>query len=75
MQTMHLVLPVGAFDWDGNPLSEELFRGRLARLRDAMAARNWSGVIVFGDIPENGSLTYATNFAPRLSPAFALLPR
>lgn len=75
IQTMHLALPVGAFDWEGNPLSEEIFRARLEKLRDVMVARDWSGIIVFGDIPQNGVLTYVSNFAPRLSPAFALLPR
>lgn len=74
MQTMHLTLPVGAFGWDNNPLSEDEFRARITALRAIMTARGWAGVIVFGDIPESGMLTYVSNFAPRLSPAFALIP-
>jgi hypothetical protein len=74
MQTMHLALPVGAFGWDNNPLTENEFRARIEALRTIMAARGWAGLIVFGDIPESGLLTYVSNFAPRLSPAFALIP-
>lgn len=74
MQTMHLTLPVGAFGWDDNPLTEDEFRARIAAMRAIMTTRGWAGVIVFGDIPESGLLTYVSNFAPRLSPAFALIP-
>ena len=75
METMHLVLPVGAFDWAGNPMSDQDFHDRLIDIRNLMTERNWSGVVVFGDIPDPGLLTYVSNFAPRLSPAFALIPR
>ncbi|MAF49059.1 MAG: aminopeptidase P family N-terminal domain-containing protein [Rhodospirillales bacterium] len=74
MQTMHLTLPVGAFDWENNPLSEDEFRSRLGALRTVMAEHNWSGLVVFGDIPAPGLLTYVSNFAPRLRCAFALIP-
>ena len=57
-----------------NPLTEVEFRARIEALRAIMTARGWAGVIVFGDIPESGLLTYVSNFAPRLSPAFALIP-
>jgi Xaa-Pro aminopeptidase len=74
MQTMHLTLPVGAFGWDNNPLEEQEFKERITALRAIMTARGWAGLVVFGDIPESGLLTYVSNFAPRLSPAFALIP-
>jgi len=74
MQTMHLTLPVGAFGWDNNPLGEDEFRVRIAAMRAIMTTRGWAGLVVFGDIPESGLLTYVSNFAPRLSPAFALIP-
>lgn len=74
MQTMHLALPVGAFGWDNNPLDEKEFRGRIDAMRAIMERRGWSAIVVFGDIPESGLLTYVSNFAPRLSAAFALIP-
>jgi Xaa-Pro aminopeptidase len=74
MQTMHLTLPVGPYGWDNNPLGETEFRGRIDALRAVMETRGWSGLVVFGDIPESGLLTYVSNFAPRLSAAFALIP-
>jgi Xaa-Pro aminopeptidase len=39
-----------------------------------MAEHYWSGLVVFGDIPAPGLLTYVSNFAPRLRCAFALIP-
>ncbi|NQV56563.1 MAG: M24 family metallopeptidase [Rhodospirillales bacterium] len=75
MQTMHLVLPVGAHDWENNPVPESEFRQRHAAIRQMMSERGWSGVVVFGDIPASGLLGYVSNFAPRLRPAFALIPK
>lgn len=74
MQTMHLTLPVGPFGWENNPLNESDFRDRIEALRSIMETKRWSGIIVFGDIPECGLLTYVSNFAPRLSAAFAFIP-
>ncbi len=74
MQTMHLTLPVGAYDWEDNPLSETEFQSRVSTLRSVMAEKAWGGVIVFGEIHECGLLTYYSNYAPRLSPALTLIP-
>ena len=74
MQSMHLALPVGPFGWENNPLNERVFRDRIDALRVIMKTKSWSGIIVFGDVPEFGLLTYVSNFAPRLSAAFAFIP-
>jgi Xaa-Pro aminopeptidase len=74
MQTMHLTLPVGAFDWQENPLSEIDFQERVGTLRAIMATKGWGGVLVFGEIHECGLLTYYSNYAARLSPALTLIP-
>jgi Xaa-Pro aminopeptidase len=74
MQTMHLTLPVGAFDWEENPLSEADFQERVTTLRAVMAEKGWGAVLVFGEIYECGLLTYYSNYAPRLSPALTLIP-
>lgn len=73
MQTMHQVLPVGAFDWEGNHLSKEVFNRRISKLNEIMVQRDLSGLIIFGDISSNGFLHYFTSFTPRLGAAFALI--
>ncbi len=42
MQTMHLVLPVGAHDWEDNPLGEAEFRTRIKAAQAVMDQQNWS---------------------------------
>ncbi len=74
MQTMNPVLQVGAYDWDPDVLPAAEFQSRLSSLREHMLAGGWSGAAVFGDRPEHGSLSYVTNFTPRLSGALALIP-
>lgn len=74
MLTLNPVLQVGAYDWTAQPLSQSEFEARVSALREVMAERGWSGVAVFGDRQEHGSLCYFTNFVPRLAAALALIP-
>lgn len=75
MLTMNPVLQVGAYDWDAHPLPQAAFETRVSALQQVMSAQGWSGVVLFGDRPEHGSLAYLTNFAPRLAGALALIPQ
>ena len=75
MQTMHLVLPVGAFDWENNPLPEDEFHVRITAVQEIMGQNDWSGVLVYGDIHDNGLLSYVSNFGARLSGALVLIPK
>ena len=75
MHTMHLALPVGAFDWPENPLGREEFEARVFLLQEVMAEQGWGGVLVYGEIHECGLLTYYSNYAPRLSPAMVLISK
>ena len=74
MQTMHLVLPVGAFDWPDDAAAEAEFRARTSAVQTIMEQQNWSGVLIYGDIHDNGMLSYFSNFGARLSGALMLIP-
>ena len=75
MQTLHTVLKRGLLTWDRGPLSESLFRERLARVQETIAALGHDAWLVYGDALRYGDVAYISHFVPRTRGALVLVPR
>jgi Xaa-Pro aminopeptidase len=75
MHIKPVALLTGPYDWDPDLLPIAEFEARLAAVRGVIRAHNVSALIVHGNSAESGALAYLTNFAPKLGPAFGLVPR
>ena len=51
----------------------ELYRTRLARLRDRATARGWDHVVVYADREHSANLAYLTGFDPRFEEALLVI--
>ena len=51
----------------------ELYRTRLARLRDRAAARGWDRVVVYADREHSANLAYLSGFDPRFEEALLVI--
>lgn len=74
MLTVHPSIILGSYLWDEERLPRDEFDIRMGVIREAIAQRGWSGVLLYGDAREHGSLAWFTNFIPRMRWAMALIP-
>ncbi len=74
MLTVHPSIILGSYLWDEERLPRDEFDIRMGAIREAMAQRGWSGVLLYGDAREHASLAWFTNFIPRMRWAMALIP-
>ena len=75
MLTMHPTLLVGPYDWDPQRIPQREFTDRIQALWNVIADTECSAVVVYGDSRHHAELMYLSHFAPKLGPAFLLLPR
>lgn len=74
MLTQHSVLKHGGLYWDREVLPPDGYRRRFARIQARVAQSGDEGWIVYGDVMRYGTVTYVTNFMPRVRSAFAFVP-
>src|SRR5579862_7224342 len=74
MRMKSTALLTGPYDWDEAlvPLAE--FESRLEVVRRVLAERGVTALLVHGHSGDHGALAYVTGFAPKLGPAFVLVP-
>ncbi len=75
MRVLEATLLTGPYDWDERALPRGEYDGRLDRVRAAMAEAGAAALAVYGHPGNYGALAYLTNFAPKVGPALALVPR
>jgi hypothetical protein len=74
MMTLTTTLLTGPYDWHPSDLPREEFQARITALRVAMHDAGADMLVVHGNSQEHGALAWATNFTPKLGPAFLALP-
>jgi hypothetical protein len=74
MITLTTTLLTGPYDWTPADLPQEEFDARIAAMRLAMCDAGADTLVVHGNSQEHGALAWATNFTPKLGPAFLVLP-
>ena len=75
MRTMQSVLKRGGMFWDRDLLPVDAYRERYRRMQSAIADAGDDAWLIYGDVERHGSLTYVSNFLPRVRSAVALVPR
>ena len=75
MRTMHSVLKRGGLYWDRGLLPQAAYEKRLALIQAEIAHSGDDAWLLFGDVERYGTLTFATNFIPRVRSALAFVPK
>lgn len=61
--------------WNPDLLPKSLYEERLTGVRKEMADRHVDALLIYGDVQQHGSLTWLTNFLPRVRDAFLIIER
>jgi hypothetical protein len=65
----------GWITWDQSELPPPVFEGRLSRVRQVLADRELSALVVYSDVCRSNQARYLTNFMPYWNRALLVVPR